>query len=299
MHDHGHHHVVDCNLHPNAWSHFPPHHQTNARDNYYHEHDSIDQVFPPPKPPKISLHEPTVNPERHYCAHHRVRTGDSPLEMYEARSPDRFCLHAQSDNRKPTDIYYDPRTPVCAAHQDQPPPYTYAQCLSNVHLSASEGNMQRPCRNRNHRGAYHCNETRRPGETKHKQQTNHHHHHPPHHQDQPHGHCHQHHHTVRMRGGSNHVPGHVSSHDSNHSHRCNCESARLPKFHEVECSCHPRARNTNLNSGALDKGKAHTCHCHGWRPLTQEKHGARWAWGLPLPAIVLGPPTYGPGFARG
>lgn len=255
-------------------------------------------MFPPPRPPKIPLSDPTVNHERHYCAHHRARTEGSPLEMYEAAPPDNFGLNAKSDNRKPTDTHYHTQTPVCTAHQDQPPPYTYAQCFLNAYHSASEENMSRPCRHRNHRGGHHCNETRSPGETKHKQQTYHHHHHP-HHQDQPHGHCHQHHHTVRTRSGSNHVPAHVSGHDSNNPHRCKCEPARLPRSPERECSCHPRARNINPNSGARDKGDAHTCHCHARRSSTQEKHSARWAWGPPLPAIVLGPPAYGPGFARG
>lgn len=287
MHEHVHHHGAECNSHPIVCGHCPPYHQSNPQRQCCREHNRIDQSPPPPRPPKIPLNDSASNHDRHCCAHYLGRTGSSFRDLYDSSYDATSPTANLVTNRKPTDTYHRVETPICTTHQDQPPPYTYAHCISNSYHSASEGDVPSSSRHRSHRGEAHPDATTSSDETKHRQPNYHHSH------DQPHSHCHRSH-TTTMRV-SEHTPTHVSSHNSNPSCSCHREPVRPPP---KECSCQTQPKHTAHSSKTLEKEGPGACHFHVRQPSMGKGHRARWAWGPPLPAIVLGHPVCGPGFAR-
>lgn len=177
------------------------------------------------------------------------------------------------------------------APQEEAPPHTHAHCSLHQFHQASEGKKHSSCRCRGHRRESCCNERRNSDEAKRRQRSCN-----QHPQDQPKSHHHRH---PMTRRDSDDASVHVPSENPNAACNCHCDPVRAPQTTRKECLCHPRSKHTTHKSGVLEGRDVDTCHSGVQQPLRHEMHGARWVLGPPLPAIVLGQSSYGPGFARG
>lgn len=287
-----HHSGTTCNSHSHESRHCTVHHHKNGNSHCYHHLKTPANQSIPMQRSSNHSDETTANSKRHCHLHHQAHTCEAnPRDMYED------ALNSQRDTanhmraRKALNAHHRGQIPKFSMHQDELPAYQCGKCYSNQ-CQPSSGSHVHPTSDQhcNRRCGSHRNDSRCCSALG-QQHSGH-----THHQDHTHRHIHQ--------SSRNHSP--TCSNPPVHTYKrvsnacgCHAEPSKPAKTPAKACACHLSHEAGGQKSCPLPMDGPNGYRCHLRQASAQEEYGAKWAWGPPLPAILMAQHQYVPKWAHG
>lgn len=266
-----HHSGTKCISHSNESCHCTVHHHKTP----------VNQRIPLPRSPSNYSGGATANPKRHCHQAHTCEAG--PRDMYENGLNSQGGIANHMSARKALNAHHRAQIPKC--RQDQLPVYQCGKCYSNQCQSCSGGHVHpKSDQHCNRRCSSHRNDRRCCSALGHS-----------HHQDHAHRHNHQ---PSRNHSPTcSNSPVHTSKRASNACGDCHTESVKPAETPAKACACHLSHKAGGQKPGSFEGHSDRRCHLR--QASAQEEHGAEWAWGPPLPAILMAHHQYVPKWAHG